>query len=110
MAEYQELHNWLMHVREHFIRMDADGSKSLNYNEIYNAIQSSGYNIDMVPFQSLVATFDPDRSGSIGLEPYLALCAMLKQASKVFSLFDPQRTGKITLDFNQFIYAAAQIR
>ncbi len=44
---------------------------------------------------------------------WLGLAGMiifLKSAVATFSAFDPQRTGHVQLDLNQFIYAAANTR
>ena len=46
----------------------------------------------------------------MSLAAYLGLCAMLHQASLTFAQYDPQRTGRVTLNFNQFLYCASLIR
>lgn len=38
------------------------------------------------------------------------LCLLLLSAKQIFSAFDPQHSGRISLDFSQFVYAAAQTR
>jgi len=99
-----------MSVRQHFIHFDADRTGSLDYNELFQAITSAGFRLDMPPFYELCKTFDPDRSGALNMASYLALCALLKSAGNVFRSFDPRNQGRIMLDFNQFIYASAFIR
>ncbi|CAG9467626.1 unnamed protein product [Pedinophyceae sp. YPF-701] len=105
-----ECHMWIMSVREHFMRFDTDGSKTLGFNELHQAVTSAGFNLDSTPFYELCKTFDPDRTGHLSLTSYLAMCALLKSASNVFRSFDPQGSGRITLSFDQLIYVAALIR
>ncbi|CAG9467625.1 unnamed protein product [Pedinophyceae sp. YPF-701] len=105
-----ECHNWIMSVREHFLRFDRDGSLTLDYNELYQAVRCSGFNLDSPPFYELCKTFDPDRTGHLSLTSYLAMCALLKSASNVFRSFDPQGSGRISLTFDQMVYVSAFIR
>lgn len=41
---------------------------------------------------------------------FIALTFFLKAASGMFHVFDYQRAGSITLDFNQFVYACTFCR
>ena len=38
-----------------------------------------------------------------------SLRIQLRNAQKMFNLFDAQRTGRVTLDFNQFVWSIAQL-
>ena len=41
---------------------------------------------------------------------YIAMSIFLQSTIKTFKAFDPQSTGRITLDFNQFVFAVAATR
>lgn len=58
----------------------------------------------------MVRAFDPDRQGYLQLAQFIAMTLFLKSAAATFTAFDPENNGQIALDFNQFIYAAANIR
>lgn len=42
-----------------------------------------------------------------GLPEFTMLHLFLLAARNVFAAFDPQRTGRISLDYSQFVYCAA---
>lgn len=54
--------------------------------------------------------FDPDRNNLLGLPEFIAMTLFLKGCAAAFGAFDPNRTNKVTLNFNQFVYAAANAR
>lgn len=41
------------------------------------------------------------------IEEFIALTVFLRGASAAFRAYDPQQTGRITLDFNQYVYCCA---
>lgn len=43
------------------------------------------------------------------LTEFIALTLFLQSANATFAAFDQQRQGHIYLDYNQFIYAAANV-
>eukprot|EP00899_Mesostigma_viride_P019619 jgi/Mesvir1/27659/Mv07382-RA.1 len=108
-AEFVELHRFLSSAQDSFQYFDKDRSGSLGLGEIYQALKHSGFTLDQTAFYSVCKSFDPDLTGNLRLDAYIALSLFLSSASKTFSAFDPQRTGKVTLDFNQFLYAGSQL-
>lgn len=70
----------------------------------------AGFNLDEHAFTAAFSAFDPDRNGSIGAPEYMALTVFLKNTAAMFHAFDPQRSGRVGLDYNQFIYAAANCK
>ena len=69
-----------------------------------------GFNLDEHAFYAMVRAFDPDRQGQLGLAEFIAMTLFLKSAAAAFSAFDPRKEGRISLDFNQFVYACSNIR
>lgn len=54
--------------------------------------------------------FDPDCNGRFGLPEVTMLTLSLLSAKQIFAAFDPQGSGRVNLDFSQFVYAASQTR
>ena len=49
-------------------------------------------------------------AGRFGLPEYTMLCLFLMAARNIFAAFDPGHTGRASLDYSQFVYAAANTR
>eukprot|EP01024_Parvocaulis_polyphysoides_P012778 TRINITY_DN1475_c0_g1_i1.p1 TRINITY_DN1475_c0_g1~~TRINITY_DN1475_c0_g1_i1.p1 ORF type:complete len:197 (-),score=5.42 TRINITY_DN1475_c0_g1_i1:371-877(-) len=105
--EFVKLHTFLITMQNSFQFFDADRSGELSLAEVHQALLQAGFNLDQTAFYTLCRAFDPDRSGTLGLPEYIAMTLFLQSCTAVFTAFDPQKTGRISLDFNQFIYAAA---
>ena len=58
----------------------------------------------------MVAKFDPDSSGTLSVDEYIRACLFLQTVARSFGAFDPQRTGRVTLDFSQAVYFASHVR
>lgn len=67
----------------------------------------AGYNLERPALEVVFKRFDPSRSGALTLPEFLALTLFLRSATATFNAFDQQRTGIIHLNFNQFLYSAA---
>lgn len=70
----------------------------------------AGFRLDQHAFEALFTAFDPDRSQGLSLTEYMGMTAFLQMSTQMFSAFDPQRQGRITLDFNQFIFSVSNCR
>lgn len=68
-----------------------------------------GYRLDGPAFQTLFAAYNPERNGTMDLTEFIAMTLFLQSANATFAAFDQKREGSITLDYNQFIYAAANV-
>eukprot|EP00803_Ostreobium_quekettii_P002857 evm.model.scf_168.9 EVM.evm.TU.scf_168.9 scf_168:64105-67522(+) len=107
--EFQRLHQFLSNMQSSFIFFDVDRNGQLTFDEVARALKHSGFNIERHAFDTMVKAFDPNRTASLDLAAYIALSLFLKSAAATFAAFDPNKTGRITLDFNQFLYAAANV-
>lgn len=67
----------------------------------------AGYRLDTPAFEALFTAYDPDRSSTCDIVELVAMTVFLQSATATFQAFDPQRQGRITLDYNQFVYAAS---
>ncbi|CAM6066483.1 unnamed protein product [Sphagnum tenellum] len=82
----------------------------LALNEVYQALQQAGFTLDEPSFYTACQSFDPNRLGKFKLDDYISMCIFLQSAKNLFGAFDTSRIGHITLDFNQFVYCAANLR
>lgn len=108
--EFERLHDFLTTMQQTFSYFDQDKGGSLSLDEIYRAMTHAGFKLDRTAFTAVVAAFDPDRNAQLGMPEFIAMTLFLKSCACIFTAFDPQQTGKITLDMNQFYYAAANSR
>ncbi len=69
----------------------------------------AGYRLDGPAFEALFSAYDPDKSGSTDIAELVAMTVFLQGATATFQAFDVQRQGRITLDYNQFVYAASSV-
>lgn len=58
----------------------------------------------------MTKAFDPERKGQIAYAPYIAMTLFLRCAANSFQAFDSGRSGRVNLDFSQFVYAASNCR
>ncbi|GMH33023.1 hypothetical protein BSKO_00857 [Bryopsis sp. KO-2023] len=108
--EFRRLHEFLVDMQNSFNYFDKDRGGTLTPDEVYSAVVNAGFRLDQHAFSAMVRAFDPDRNGQLGLAEFIAMTLFLKSAAATFSAFDPHQTGRVTLDFSQFIYASSNIR
>jgi len=105
--QFCAVHQFLGTAQASFMQFDRDRSGQLTLDEISMALNAQGFRLETTAFYALCAAFDPDRSASIGMAEYIAMSIFLQSCSRTFKAFDPQGTGQISLDYNQFVFAAA---
>ena len=134
--EFCAMQAYLTRLQSTFSAVGGARAAHLNVQQVQQALEQLGFNLDMQPggaFYKMVGSYDFARDGSIGLESFIALCIQLRNAQKLFNLFDEQRTGRVTLgaqpqpnklprpsrprlprvlrssDFNQLVWTLAQL-
>ena len=70
----------------------------------------AGFNLDEHSFNSVFYAFDPDRSQGMKQVEYIATCVFLRNTAAIFQAFDTSRQGRVSLDYHQFVYAAANCK
>eukprot|EP01060_Flectonema_neradi_P004466 TRINITY_DN1288_c1_g1_i5.p1 TRINITY_DN1288_c1_g1~~TRINITY_DN1288_c1_g1_i5.p1 ORF type:complete len:187 (+),score=23.44 TRINITY_DN1288_c1_g1_i5:134-694(+) len=108
--EFQNLYGWVQQKQQSFFHFDRDRSGFLDVAEVFNALKHAGYALDQHAFYSCIRTYDPDRNGKLSMTEYVGLCAFLQITYNTFAAFDTQRTGRVNLDLNQFVYSVAQCK
>lgn len=74
------------------------------------AVCRAGFQLEQPAFTEMMKAFDPERKGKISYAPYIAMTLFIRCAANAFQAFDAGRTGRVALDFSQFIYAASNCR
>ena len=70
---------------------------------------SVGFQLDQSAFSTLFKTFDLDSTRWLSIAQYIAMTLFMQSASATFEAFDQQKQGVISLNFNQWIYASANV-
>lgn len=105
--EFEKLHAFLGNVEASFQFFDKSRNGCLSANDVQMALSHSGYDLTTPALQSILIRFDPKRAGALTLTEFLALSVFLRSATATFHAFDPERTGYVHLNFNQYLYACS---
>lgn len=77
---------------------------------MHSALTQAGFRLEQPAFECVFATFDPDSTNTLSLAEFMGLSVFLQSCSLTFQAFDAHRSGRVTLDFSQFVYAASNTR
>ena len=69
----------------------------------------AGFELDQAAFSTVFKTFDLDNTGWLSIAQYITMTLFLQSASATFEAFDQQKPGLISLNYNQWIYASANV-
>ena len=69
----------------------------------------AGFQLDEMAFATLFSTFNPECTNWLSIAEYIAMTLFLQSASATFEAFDQQKRGTVTLNFNQWVYASANV-
>jgi Ca2+-binding EF-hand superfamily protein len=110
-TEYKKVHEFLVNAQNCFTHFDKSKSGKLDKRETCEALAYAGYgDVDQTAIEHACRAFDPDRSNDLGNDQFIGLFLFLAAAKKVFESFDRDKSGRISLDLNQFIYASSKTR
>jgi Ca2+-binding EF-hand superfamily protein len=107
-AEYASLHGFLLKMQGAFFAADQDRSGFLDYREIYNALVQAGFQLQMPTVQAICQKYDTSKKG-LSWDQFLQACAHLATARSIFEWNDPQRTGKVTLSYDQLAHVTVHM-
>ena len=130
--EFVSLHKNLQATINNFKAHDTESKGKLRLDQARAAIAAVGYTLDDVSelemcyfslaldyihhfipqtaFYTCCKSFDPDRTGDMGIPEFIAMNLFLVSARNTFTAFDFQKLGQVHLNFGQFVYAAANCR
>jgi hypothetical protein len=71
---------------------------------------AAGFRMDQHAFEAAFSAFDPDNTHSLSVTEYMGMTVFFQGTVQMFGAFDPQHQGRVTLDYNQFVYAVSKCR
>ncbi|ONL93357.1 Peflin [Zea mays] len=98
-----------LQVQNVFSTLDR-GRGFLSLEEVYQALIKLGFSLDSPAFYTVCESFDKSKKGMIQLDEFISLCIFVQSARNLFNSFDTSKQGRVTLDFNQFVYCTANCR
>eukprot|EP01062_Namystynia_karyoxenos_P070048 TRINITY_DN65425_c0_g1_i1.p1 TRINITY_DN65425_c0_g1~~TRINITY_DN65425_c0_g1_i1.p1 ORF type:complete len:200 (+),score=70.05 TRINITY_DN65425_c0_g1_i1:88-600(+) len=108
--EFCNLYAWIQTKQQAFQQHDRARKGSLTKQETYPALQQAGFQLDQHAFEAAYKAYDPDHNQVLSMTEFVGLCAYLQMCMNTFQAFDPQRTGSVTVPFNQFVYMCSQCK
>jgi len=108
LREYSILHKFLTLMQNAFQQIDQQRLGYLPPQQIFQAIQSSGFQVSLPTIQAMAKKFDPTNRG-IDFPTYIFMCAHLAHTRSIFEWNDPRRAGSITLNYDQLAHIATEI-
>ncbi|XP_052308310.1 uncharacterized protein LOC18098138 isoform X2 [Populus trichocarpa] len=79
-------------------------------DDVYEGLVKIGFSLDSPSFYTVCESFDQKKNGRIHLDDFISLCIFVQSARNLFNSFDTTKQGRVTLDFNQFVYCTANCR
>ncbi|CAL4920600.1 unnamed protein product [Urochloa decumbens] len=107
--EFLALNKFLQKVQSVFSTQER-GRGFLSLEEVYEALIKLGFSLDSPAFYTVCESFDKSKKGMVHLDEFISLCIFVQSARNLFNSFDTSKQGRVTLDFNQFVYCTANCR
>ncbi|KAG0457000.1 hypothetical protein HPP92_021837 [Vanilla planifolia] len=107
--EFVALNKFLLKVQDAFAELERDRG-FLTPDDIYQGLEKLGFSLDLPAFLTVCESFDPTKMGNIRLDAFISLCIFVQSARNLFNSFDTAKQGRVSLDFNQFVYCTANCR
>ena len=109
LQEFVKLHEFITAVSGSFNYFDRNRRGVLASPDLTEALKHAGFALDPPVIAAIVKRHDHQNTQQMKLDEYIRMCLFLQSCVRAFGAFDTQRTGKVTLDFNQFVYGSAHI-
>ncbi|KAJ3681967.1 hypothetical protein LUZ60_014540 [Juncus effusus] len=107
--EFLALNKFLIKVQNVFSTLER-GRGFLPLDDVFQALVNLGYSLDSPAFYTLCESFDKNKMGMVRLDEFISLCIFVQSSRNLFNSFDTSKQGRVTLDFNQFVYCTANCR
>ncbi|ONK55904.1 uncharacterized protein A4U43_C10F2150 [Asparagus officinalis] len=107
--EFVALNKFLSKVQNAFGELERDRGY-LTPDDVYEALLKLGFSLDSPAFYTVCESFDQNKRGMVQLDDFISLCIFVQSARNLFNSFDTTKQGRVTLDFNQFVYCSANCR
>jgi Ca2+-binding EF-hand superfamily protein len=106
--EYATLHQFLNVCQTGFFNSDTNKSGTLDAREIHTALNMCGFALGFQVVQSIVNKYDTTKAG-INFHTFLFICAHFSHLRSIFEWNDLNKTGSITLNYDQLCQIGTDI-
>ena len=106
--EFQQLYQMVTTWKQVFDLHDVDKSKDLNECELQKAFRYLNHNLSPTFIQSLLTKQNPSTK-KLTLEKFIFVSFEVKRLTERFHARDPNRTGKVTMKYEEFVGVALDI-
>jgi Ca2+-binding EF-hand superfamily protein len=103
LDEFKGIYQYVTQLHHVFTQYDKDNSGTLDQQEVYSALITYGFGLDSQSFVAVYNSVDTEKSGKLTFDEYVQLCLFLGTAKNIFMHLDSNRSGQITLNFNQWV-------
>ncbi|XP_028768079.1 sorcin [Neltuma alba] len=107
--EFVALNKFLLKVQHAFSDLER-GRGFLVPEDVHEALVKVGFMLDSPAFYTVCESFDQSKNGRFRLDDFISLCIFVQSARNLFNSFDAAKQGRVTLDFNQFVYCTGNCR
>lgn len=110
--EFEGLYRYIQDWHDIFRRFDQDNSGLIDRRELHAALEGFGFNLPAEMVRKLEKRFAPppkageERGLGISFDRFLMACVSVKHYTEAFRRFDPNNTGRATMDYNTYVSAA----
>jgi len=110
--EFASLSKFVSSMKAAFLNFDRDRSGSIDLNEVTQAVAQGGFHLQPQTLQAVYTKYlklHPLNQGNrqvargLNLELFIQLCSYLGSTRGVFSQYDYQRSGWITVNLDQYV-------
>ncbi|ORY21907.1 hypothetical protein BCR39DRAFT_552694 [Naematelia encephala] len=107
--EFEGLYRYIKDWHGIFLRFDRDNSGTIDRKELHQALLGFGFSLPSEMVRKLEKRFAPPpapgqtRSSGVSFDRFLMACVTVKHFTEGFRRADVNGTGRLTLDYNQFV-------
>jgi Ca2+-binding EF-hand superfamily protein len=104
--EFSALWKYIQDWRQCFDRFDKDKSGTIDASELQQALSSFGFRLSLEFCSLCTRVFDRGDSRSMKFDDFIQCCVMLRSLTEGFKRLDTDRSGTVTISYEQFLEMA----
>ena len=107
--EFEGLYRYIQDWHVIFGRFDKDQSGLIDRRELHDALEGFGFSLPSDMVRKLEKRFAPppkaggNQNTGISFDRFLMACVTVKHYTEAFRNFDPNGTGRATMDYNSYV-------
>eukprot|EP01118_Nematostelium_gracile_P020491 TRINITY_DN994_c0_g1_i1.p1 TRINITY_DN994_c0_g1~~TRINITY_DN994_c0_g1_i1.p1 ORF type:complete len:341 (-),score=99.33 TRINITY_DN994_c0_g1_i1:29-1009(-) len=108
-TEFATLHKFMNKMYGAFLAADQDRSGYLDNREIHNALTNAGFQLSMPTIDAVMQKSGAVPGRGIAFPGFLKICGHLSAVRSIFEWNDVQKTGRVTLTYDQLSHIAIHL-